>query len=125
MGYAISINSAAPIIQELVNKGFVTRPWLGVGLYTVDDLAIQQLDLSVDKGVLLTSVAADSPADRAGLEQWDVVTSIGGQDVATVEEFIKVLHAATIGQPLQINYWRGAQQSTTTAVPIESPRPTG
>ncbi len=68
MGYAISINTASPIIQELVNKGYITRPWLGVGLYTVDELAIQQLNLSVDKGVLLTEVVAGSPADQAGLE---------------------------------------------------------
>jgi serine protease Do len=123
MGYAISIDTAAPIIQELVNKGYVTRPWLGVGLYTVDEFAIQQLDLKVDKGVLLTSVASGSPADRAGLEQYDVVVSIGGQDVETVEELSKALHASVIGQPLEIKYWRGDQAYTTQAIPIESPRP--
>jgi serine protease Do len=124
MGYAISINMASPIIQELINKGYITRPWLGVGLYTVDELVIQQLDLSVDKGVLLTSVVAGSPADRAGLELYDVVVSIGGQDVETVEEFSKVLHASVIGQPLEIKYWRGNKEYTTQAVPIESPKPT-
>ncbi len=62
MGYAISIDTALPIIQELVNKGYVTRPWLGVGLYTVDQLAIAQLELKVDKGVLVTQVVAGSPA---------------------------------------------------------------
>jgi serine protease Do len=121
MGYAISIDTAAPIIQELINKGYITRPYLGVGLYTVDELAIQQLNLSIDKGVLLTEVVADSPADKAGLEQYDVVVSIGGQDVTTVEEFTKILHASTIGQPLEIKYWRGNKEYTTTAVPIESP----
>jgi serine protease Do len=121
MGYAIAIDTASPIIQELVNKGYVTRPWLGVGLYTVDELAIQQLHLSVDKGVLLTSIVADSPADQAGLEQWDVVVSMGGQEVDSVEEFTKTLHASTIGEPLEIIYWRGDQQNTTTVVPVENP----
>ena len=124
MGYAIATNTASPIIQELINKGYITRPWLGVGLYTIDELAIQQLNLSVDKGVLLTQVVAGGPADKAGLKQWDVVVSLGGQEVDTVEEFTKVLHASTIGQPLEIKYWRGKNQYTTTAVPIESPRPT-
>jgi len=123
MGYAISIDTAAPIIQELVNKGYITRPWLGVGLYTVDELAIQQLDLKIDSGVLLTQVVADSPADRAGLEQYDVIVNIGGQDVATVEELSKSLHASVIGQPLEIKYWRGDQEYTTQAIPVESPRP--
>jgi serine protease Do len=121
MGYAISIDTAAPIIQELINKGYITRPWLGVVLYTVDELAIQQLNLSVDKGVLLTQVSSGSPADQAGLKQWDVVVSIGGQDVTTVKEFTDVLYASSIGQPLEIKYWRGNKEYTTTAVPIESP----
>ena len=113
MGYAISIDTASPIIQELVNKGYVTRPWLGVSLYTVDQIAVQQLKLSVDKGVLLTQVASGSPADKAGLKQWDVIVSIGGKEVTAVEELTKILHASTIGQPLEIKYWRGDQQYTS------------
>ncbi len=123
MGYAISIDTAAPIIQALVNVGYITRPWLGVGLYTVDEMAIQQLDLKVDKGVLLTQIVDGSPADRAGLQQYDVVVGIGGLDVETVEELTKVLHTSVIGQPLEIKYWRGDQEYTTQAIPIESPRP--
>ncbi len=123
MGYAISIDTAIPIIQELVNKGYVTRPWLGVGLYTVDQLAIMELDLKVDEGVLVTQVVANSPADKAGLKKWDVIVSLGGHEVTTVEELTKILHASTIGQPLDIKYWRGDKEYTTTVTPIESPRP--
>jgi serine protease Do len=121
MGYAISINTALPIIQELVNKGYVSRAWLGVGLYTVDQVAVSQLKLSVDKGVVIVEVVAGSPAEKAGLQKGDVIVSIGGQDVTTVEELTKVLHASQIGQPLEIKYWRGNEQRTTTVVPIESP----
>jgi serine protease Do len=123
MGYAISIDTASPIIQELVNKGYVTRPWLGVGLYTVDRMAIQQLRLNIDHGVLLTEVVSGSPADRAGLKKWDVITSLGGKEVNSVEELTQVLHAATIGEPLQVKYWRGDKEYTTQATPVESPRP--
>jgi len=123
MGYAISIDTASPIIQELVTRGYVTRPWLGVGLYTVDQLAIRQLNLKVDQGVLLTEVVKDSPADKAGLKKWDVITSIGGEEVVAVEELTKILHAAVIGKPLDIIYWRGDEERTTQVTPIESPRP--
>ncbi len=122
MGYAISIDTALPIIQELVNTGYITRPYLGVALYTVDKMAVQQFNLGVDKGVLITEVVSGSPADKAGLQQWDVITGIGGQNVASVEELTKILHASSIGHPLEIKYWRGNQQLTTTAVPIETPR---
>jgi serine protease Do len=123
MGYAIGIDTASPIIQELVNKGYVTRPWLGVGLYAVDQLAIRQLGLTIDHGILLTEVVNGSPADRAGLKQWDVITSIGGKEVNDVEELTKILHASTIGRPLEIKYWRDNAEHTTQALPIESPRP--
>ena len=123
MGYAISIDIALPIIQELVNKGYVTRPWLGVGLYTVDQIAIAQLDLSIDKGVLITAVVTGSPADNAGLEQWDVIISIGGTEVTTIEELTDFLHAATIGEEIELRYWRGDTEYTTSITPIESPRP--
>jgi serine protease Do len=122
MGYAISIDAATPIIQELVNNGYVSRPYLGISLYTVDQLAISEFELKVDTGVLVLDVAIGSPADDAGLKQGDVIVSIGGTDVATVEELTQALHAATIGKALEIKYWRGDSQKTTTATPIETPR---
>jgi serine protease Do len=123
MGYAISIDTATPIIQELVNKGYVTRPWLGVSLYTVDQIAIKQLNLAVDKGVLLVQVVPGSPADKAGLKEGDIIVRIGGNDVIAVEEFTHFLHASKIGEPLEIKYWRGKNEYTTSVIPAESPRP--
>lgn len=123
MGYAISIDTALPIIQELVNKGYVTRPWLGVGLYTVDRIAIRQLRLSIDYGVLLVQVVAGAPADQAGLKEGDVIVGIGDSEVTHVQELTRTLHSSEIGQPLEIKYWRGDTEYTTNVIPIESPRP--
>jgi serine protease Do len=123
MGYAISIDTACPIIQELVNNGYVIRPWMGVGLYTVDQIAISQLDLSVDRGVVLLEVVSGGPADKAGLKRADVIVKIDGEDIVNVEEFTRILHEQKIGEPLEITYWRGDTEATLTVTPIESPRP--
>ena len=123
MGYAISTEIAMPIIQELVKNGYVTRPWLGVSLYTVDQMAIRQLDLSVDEGVILVEVVKNGPAAQAGLKSGDVVVSIGGEEVVDVQEFIRVLHASEIGQPLEIDFWRGEDKDTTQVIPVKSPPP--
>ena len=123
MGYAISIDIATPIIQELVNKGYVVRPWLGVGLYTIDQIAIRQLNLSVDRGVVLLQVVANGPSAKAGLKQADVVVRIDGQQVYEVQEFTRILHATIIGEPLEITYWREDKESTITVIPVESPPP--
>ena len=123
MGYAISIDTACPIIEELVTTGYVVRPWLGVGLYTVDQIAIAQLNLSVDEGVVLLEVVSDGPAYNAGLKEKDVIIEINGEEVVTVEEFTRVLYASEIGEPIEITYWRGNNKSTVTVIPAASPAP--
>jgi serine protease Do len=123
MGYAISIDTAFPIIEELVTTGYVVRPYLGVSLYTVDQIAISQLNLSVDTGVVILEIVDNAPADQAGLQAGDVIVRIDGEDVATVREFTDVLYASEIGEPIEITYWRGDVQNTVTVISSASPVP--
>ena len=123
MGYAISTETAMPIIQQLVANGYVIRPWLGIVLYTVNQSVAQQLNLSVDKGVVLTQVSPNSPAAKAGLEQWDVIVGVDGKEINTADELVQVIRSSQIGQSLKIIYWRGDSQNTTEAVLTESPPP--
>jgi serine protease Do len=125
MGYAISINTALPVIEELVTKGYVTRPYLGVQLYDVKLLSAgekAQFNVKVDTGILIYQVSLGSPAANAGLKAGDVIVSLGGKEITTVEELTTVLHAATIGLPLELKYWRGLTESTISVTPSESPR---
>jgi len=122
VGYAIGTNEAIPIIQELINKGYVTWPYLGVNTYTVDNYAVRQYNLNVDEGVLLTYIEANSPAAKAGLQAGDVVVKFNGQAVATGAELIHAIHEAEIGQPAEIIFWRGNEQKTISAILTERPR---
>ena len=121
MGYAISSNTAEPIIQQLVQQGYVIRPWLGVGLYTVDQFAIMRYDLAVEAGVLITEVAPGSPAAEAGIEAGDVITSFDGQEITNTDELIQLIHSSQIGETVEITYWRGDSSNTTQATLAESP----
>jgi len=123
MGYAISTETAIPIIEELIKNGYVVRPWLGVVLYTVDEFAVMRYELAVEEGVLLTLVAEGSPADKAGLEVGDVIVSFGGEKIATAEEMIQLIHSSQIGQELEITFWRGNTENTTVVILSESPPP--
>ncbi len=123
MGYAISTETAIPIIQQLVNNGYVVRSWLGVGLYTVDQIAIFQYDLAVNEGVLILQVVPDSPADQAGLTEGDVIVKFAGQDISNVEELTRAIHSAQIGEKVAVIFWRGDTQNTTEIIPVESPPP--
>jgi serine protease Do len=123
MGYAISTSTAMPIIDELINEGYITRPYLGVGLYTVDQFVATVNRLPVDKGVILTYVEPGGPADKAGLKQYDIITQFDNQDVATAEELRKAIHAAQIGAKVEITYVRDSNTFTGTITPEESPAP--
>ena len=123
MGYAISIKKAMPIIEQLITKGYVTRPYLGVTLYTVNEYVATVNRLSVDKGVAVTHVAPGSPADEAGLRVSDVIINFGGEDVATAEELIQDIHSSEIGQEVEITFVRGKDTKITHAHMIQSPPP--
>ncbi len=123
MGYAISTETAMPAIRQLINNGYVTRPWLGVNLRTVDEFAVVQYRLAVKKGTLITVVAADSPAARGGLQKGDVIVSAAGKDISSAEELVRVIRASQIGQPLDLTYYRGDTRLTTQVTPVQSPPP--
>jgi len=122
VGYAISTETAIPIIEQLVTNGYVVRPWLGVVLYTVDEFAVTRYDLAVNEGVLITQVGPGSPADKAGLEPGDVITSFGGQKITTAEDMIRAIHNSEIGEPVEIIFWRGNAQNTTKATMTQRPQ---
>jgi len=123
VGYAISSHTALPIIAQLVQKGYVVRPWLGVVLRTVDPFLVMRQNLPVNQGVMITQVAPDSPASAAGLQAGDVIVGLGDKEITSADDLIQAINASQIGQRVNISYWRGNSQQTTTATLVESPPP--
>ena len=123
IGYAISTETAMPIIEELIRTGYIIRPWLGVVLRSVDQFVILQYELAVDKGTFITEVAPGSPADEAGLEAGDVIVGLGDQEIATAQDLVEAIHSSQIGQRVKITFWRGDTQNTTYATLTERPPP--
>jgi serine protease Do len=123
VGYAISINSALPIIQELINQGYVIRPWLGAALQTVT-LATQFLyQLSVDQGARITSVSANGPASKAGLETGDIIIGIDGKVVTSSSDVAQEVATKQIGDKVSIDYLRGNNQYNAEVTLEASPPP--
>ncbi len=123
MGYAISTETAIPIIEELINKGYVSRPWLGAQYKTVTTIIAMLNHLSVDTGVVISEVTSGSPADKADLKVLDVITSYNGEAVTTAEALDRVILSGQIGQNVNITYVEGKNTKTTTATLAESPAP--
>jgi serine protease Do len=94
IGFAIASNTARPVLQALIKDGRIVRPSLGIDAVTVTPQVAYANDLGIDEGALVTHVAADGPAARAGVMEGDVISAVRGRRVRGVHE----LHAALAGQ---------------------------
>ncbi len=121
VGYAISLETALPVIEALVNVGFVVHPYLGVWLRTVDQAVASFFDLGVDKGAMITQVDPGSPADEAGLQAEDVIVAVDDEGVTTHEELVQLIRSKDVGQRVKIYYWRGGDERVTYATLAERP----
>jgi serine protease Do len=121
VGYAISMDTALPVIQDLITLGYVVRPFLGIQGMTVDYAVAALYNLEVDRGVLIASITPGNPADEAGLEIDDVIAAIDDEETNSLEELVQVIRSKDVGQEIKITYWRGNSQNVTYATLIESP----
>jgi serine protease Do len=121
IGFAISTDSAIPVVQSLIAKGKIARPWLGVQVATVTSAIQQYYNLAVDAGALITSVTSGSAADEAGLRPGDVITKLDNENIGTTEDLISAIGSHQIGDQVEITYYRGNVQKVTNATLGESP----
>jgi serine protease Do len=87
IGFAIPINMAKVISDQLIETGSVTRGYLGIVIQDLTPLLAQSLDLSGEKGILVAQVNEDSPAAKAGLKQGDVIVGLDDQPTGTMGDF--------------------------------------
>ena len=116
MGYAISINEAMPILNTLISTGFIVRPYLGAGVYTVDQMIAAFYGLAVSQGVLITDIANGSPADKAGLKAGDVITAIDGKSQTDDAAMMDYINSLKVGQKTEITYYRGNNKNTVSVI---------
>lgn len=87
IGFAIPSNMARHVMDQLVQKGSVTRGFLGIELQTVDKEIAEGFNLPKAEGVLITSVAKNSPAEKAGLQTGDIILELNGKPIKSRETF--------------------------------------
>lgn len=87
IGFAIPSNMAQHVMEQLVQKGSVTRGFLGIELQTVDQEIAEGFNLSKAEGVLITSIAKNSPAEKAGLQTGDIILELNGKPIKSRDTF--------------------------------------
>lgn len=121
MGFAIPINSARPILQELVEKGKVIRAYLGISILDRDSAARQGYQLNIDNGVYVFGVSKNGPADQANIEEGDVIVKINGADTNSVADLRAILDNVPVGNKVEIVIIRNGKTITVSPTVQEMP----
>lgn len=123
IGFAIPINVARWVSEQLITKGEVTRAYLGVGIAELNpDLASE---LGLDKqtsGVVVTQVYPDSPADKAGLKRGDVIVEFAGRRITSPPEVQDAVQQSPIGSEQRLTAIRNGKRINLDVVVQEQPK---
>ncbi|MFZ4516395.1 MAG: S1C family serine protease [Acidimicrobiia bacterium] len=115
IGFAIPIDAAKPIIEEL-KQGKDRRPgFLGVRAQTLTPAIANQLGSSLTTGAVVQSVTVDSPAEKAGLQRSDIITEVDGKAIKTREELTTMISSKRPGDKVTIAFERSGKKQTASA----------
>ena len=106
IGFAIPINFAKGVIRQLQDDGEVTRGWLGVTIHDLSEDLAEYHGLKDKKGVLITAVLPDNPADTAGIMANDIILEINGKKVEGTRELMALIANAEVGKAITVKAFR-------------------
>jgi serine protease Do/serine protease DegQ len=116
IGFAIPVNMARSVMEQLIRYGTVKRGQLGVSMYTVTPDIAHSLGLPSVVGALVSQVVEGSPADRAGIRTGDVITSVNSQPVKSNSELRNTIGLLRVGDKVEIGLLRDGKPLRVTAV---------
>jgi len=119
IGFAISIDTAKPVVRELIARGRVARPSLGLVAVSLTPQIAYANDLPIERGMLVLRVDAGGPAQTAGLEPGDVITAVARRPVGNLHHFHEALARHRIGETVEVSLWRDGETLARSAVLAE------
>jgi serine protease Do len=121
IGFAIPINKARRTVADLIQYGEVKQAWTGLVVQEMDEKIIQYLKYPGRKGLMVKAVDPESPAQRAGLREGDVLLALGNRKIAGLDDYLSASKAAVAGELLEIQIWRGGRTQTVSVKTSEFP----
>jgi len=124
IGFAIPVNMARSIMDQLLKYGSVKRGLLGVNIYSLTPDTAKALNIPNTQGVLVSQVSEGSAAEKAGIKAGDVITSINGQTIKSNSELRNAVGLSRVGEKLDVALIRDRKPLHVTAVITELPAST-
>ncbi|RLC41754.1 MAG: serine protease [Candidatus Coatesbacteria bacterium] len=122
IGFAIPINMAKEIMEQLKESGRVVRGWLGVYIQPLTPEIVKEFNLPVDKGVLVADVIDGGPADKAGIERGDCIVKYNGESVDDMNELRLSVSRTKPGKNAEVEIYRGSKKMKFTVKIGELPQ---
>jgi 2-alkenal reductase len=107
LGFAIPVNTAQAVAQQIIDKGYLARPYLGISFQAIDPEIAAVYNLPAQWGVYITRVDVNSPAARANLQQGDIITKIGDVALDETHSYVNALFEFQPGDQVTLEIVRG------------------
>ncbi|MCZ7402368.1 MAG: trypsin-like peptidase domain-containing protein [Candidatus Methanoperedens sp.] len=121
IGFAIPIQSAIEIADQLIKHGEIIRPWISFNAVDVNPKLVAYYDLPTTKGVVVTDVTKGSEADKSGIEVADILIGMDEMEINNVKDLIKVLSKHKIGDKVTMEFFRGHKKVKLNTVLEKAP----
>ena len=103
IGFAIPINKARAIAESIIEKGYVSKPYIGISVTTVSS---ETQSYGLPQGAAVKSLAEDGPAAKAGLKVNDIITHIGDKELTGSSELVSIVNNSAAGEELKLTVYR-------------------
>jgi len=121
VGFAIAIDRAKPIIEDLKQGKDRKIAYLGVAAQDVNERLVKELNLKVPSGAIVVEIVADSPASKSSLALGDVIVEIAGEEIKSANDMVSVIRDKKPGQKVVVKYDRRGSKKTTNVTLVERP----
>lgn len=125
IGFAIPINLAKTIMEELIKTGKVIRPWVGIGLQDITSDLMKFFNLKEKTGALTSQVYGGSPAEKAGLKVGDVVTEVDGVKVTNSQDVVREVLKKKVDQKVNFVILRDGKRTEISVTTAQMPEKIG
>ena len=116
VGFAIPSNMSKRIMSDLIDKGYVTRSWLGVYIQPLDADAAKALEMESRDGALITQVVADSPAELAGVEEGDVIVKFDNKNISDPSNLRNIVSLMPPGSKSDVVVFRNGSKKVLNVI---------
>lgn len=121
VGFAIPINTAKLVSQQIISTGTVTRPYLGVAYQMLTPQLASYYKLSQQQGAYITTVTPNTPAAKAGLQEQDIIVTVGDHNLSDTFSLFTALLRYKPGETVQMKIMRGGEEMTVSVALTERP----